>query len=106
MISLLDYFGLKLHFVKADAVPIHIYATRGVQSCIGLVTFKEGLFDKVVLKEREGYERLDQEDAKKMDLLILNHLDEVVKRWIDFYIFDRPIEEEIITDRIEDAPFS
>jgi hypothetical protein len=106
MITLFDYYGLKIHFIKTDCTPLHIYANRGKQSCIGHVTFKQGLFDKIEFKKREGFDGLDQDDANKMELLILNHLDEIVKRWIDFYIFKRPIEEEIITQRIEDAPFS
>lgn len=106
MISILDYFGLKLHFVKKDKIPVHIYATRGDQSCIAHVIFKGGLFERIELQKREGFDSLDNTDSNRMELLIMNHLDEVVKRWIDFYIFDRPIEEELVTQRIEDAPFS
>ncbi len=106
MITLFNYYNLKIHFVKKDTQPIHIYANRKEQSSWADVQFNKGRFDKVVVHEREGFPPLDETDINRMKLLIINNLDEIIKRWIDFYIFNREIEEEIITQRIEDAPFS
>jgi len=106
MITLFNYFDLKIHFLKKDERPLHVYANRGNKSCIGSIVFKEGLFERIEIHEREGYEALDELDVNRMKLLLINHLDEVIKRWIDYFIFDRPVKPEMITERIEDAHFS
>lgn len=106
MITIFNYFDLKIHFLKKDVRPLYIYANRDDKWSVGCVKFKNGLFDQIEIVGREGFDPLDELDINRMKLLIINNLDEVIKRWIDFYIFDRPIQSEMITDRIEDGHFS
>ena len=106
MITLFNYYNLRIHFVKIDCTPLHVYGNRGQKSSIAQIKFNKGLFDKIIVNEHSGFAPLDPQDLDKMQLLIMNNMDEIIKRWIDFYIFDRPIEEEMITSRIEDGHFS
>ena len=106
MIALFNYYDLKIFFAKKDQRPLHFYAKRGQQESLGIVEFDNGLFKRVNIEPVEGKESLDELDENRLKLLIINNLDEVVKRWINHFIFKKPIQEEIITQRIEDAPFS
>lgn len=106
MITLFNYYDLKIHFLKKDDKPLHVYANRGTKSCMGVIKFKDGLFDCIEIEECNGQDKLEDLDVNRMKLLIINNLDEVIKRWIDYFVFNRPIKPEMITERIEDAHFS
>jgi hypothetical protein len=106
MITLFNYYDLKIHFLIEDDTPLHVYANREDKSCMGVIKFKDGLFESIEIEECAGQEKLEELDVNRMKLLIVNNLDEVIKRWIDFYVFNRPIKPEMITERIEDAHFS
>ena len=85
---------------------MHIYGSRADHYSLAKIKFKNGLFDKITVEEREDFAPLDDIDINKMKLLIVNHLDEVLKRWIDYYLYNKEVREEIITKRIENSPFS
>lgn len=106
MIALFNYYDLKIYFKNTDFRPLHLYAQRGNRVSIGAVVFEKGLFKRIFILTEEGVEPLDEIDLNRLKLLIINNLDEVVKRWTNYYVFNKTIAEEIITQRIEDAPFS
>lgn len=85
---------------------MHIYGSRADHYSLAKVEFKNGLFDKISIEEREDFAPLDDIDTNKMKLLIVNHLNEVIKRWIDYYLYKKEVKEEIITQKIEDSHFS
>lgn len=105
MISLFDYYDLKIHFRKKDLEPLHVYGSRGDRYSVAKIIFENGLFERIDVSSVPDYEELDEIDTNKMRLLILNHLDEVIKRWIDFYLYKKDVEEEIITQKIEGDNF-
>ncbi len=111
MIQLFDYYNLKIYFRKIDKTPLHVYGgvyenNELLKESLLILKFENGLFQKMVKMEIASKVCLDEIDENRMRLIILNHLDAVVKRWIDYYIFDKPINQEIITSRIEDQLFS
>ncbi len=92
-------------------MPIHLYAKLDLPAGIILesmakIVFKNGLFERVDIFPVENKPGLDELDNNRVKLLIVNNLDDIIKRWIDHFIYNKPIIEEIITKRIEDAPFS
>lgn len=106
MINLFNYYDLKIHFRKKDKEPLHVYGRRGENYSRADILFSSGLFDKITIHELDGHTPLDEMDTNKMQLLILNNLDEVIKRWIDYYLYDKEVKEEIIQQKIEYSPFA
>lgn len=47
-----------------------------------------------------GKEPLDKQNVKKFKKLVETYRDDIVRKWIDFFVYNKTIESEIITKKI------
>lgn len=100
MIALYDYYGLEVFFKKDISLPISVYARRdNKESCIR-IEFKDGLVKSVAMDPEIN--ALDADDAETFMLLTEKNISEIVKSWLDAFIYNKEVSSEIIKINIRE----
>jgi len=95
-----EYYHLLLSFQPEDHEPVRIYAHFGDKANKVLISFERGVFRQAEIEAVDGHEPLDQEDRERFLLLIDMYLSDIVRAWIDYFVFHKPISREVIMRRI------
>jgi len=64
------------------------------------LVFENGKFSEVKLVNVQGKEPLDPQNLKKFKQLVEVYRDDNVRKWIDFFVYNKPIESERITKKL------
>jgi len=54
----------------------------------------------VRITEVTGKEPLDSQNLKKFKKLVETYRDNIVRKWLDFFVYNKPIESERITKKL------
>jgi hypothetical protein len=100
MPKLYEYFGLVILFYSNEHEPIHVHCKYQDQESKAEIIFENGKFQKIVIKEVPGKEPLDNNNLKKFKKLVELYRDDIVRKWIDFFIYNIEIPSEKITTKI------
>ena len=100
MPKLYEYLGLIILFYSHEHEPIHVHCKfQGKESKAELI-FENGKFVEVKINEVTGKEPLDSQNLKKFKKLVETYRDDIVRKWVDFFIYNKPIESERITKKL------
>lgn len=99
MVKLYDYFGLEIYFQEEDMFPLRVYASRNSEVGSLTIIFKDGLFEKISLEISQT--TLDDQDKLLFVKIVETNLSEVVKHWIDCYIYKKRVTAQILKNRVE-----
>ena len=76
MPKLYEYLGLIILFYSHEHEPIHVHC------------------------KFQGKEPLDSQNLKKFKKLVETYRDDIVRKWVDFFVYNKPIESERITKKL------
>lgn len=93
-----DYYGLEVYFKSTPELPIKIYARRDQSESAMSITFKNGLVDDIHFLNVE--KELDHEDREIFRLILEKNISEIIKAWLDIFLYNKPVEPEIIKSKI------
>lgn len=98
MVRIYDYYGLEVYFINKAELPIIVYARRNDAESAMSITFKNGLVDDIhfIPVEKE----LDPEDRELFHLLVEKNISEIIKAWLDVFLYKKSVEMEIIKSNI------
>lgn len=98
MVRIYDYYGLEVYFINKAELPIIVYARRNDAESAMSITFKNGLVDDIhfIPVEKE----LDPEDRELFHLLVEKNISEIIKAWLDVFLYKKSVELEIIKSNI------
>lgn len=99
MVRVYDYYGLEVYFKNKAELPITIYARRGDAESGMSITFRNGLVDDIHFIEVE--KELDNEDRELFRLLLEKNISEIIKAWLDVFLYKKTIEVEVIKSNIK-----
>jgi len=100
MPKLYDYFGLVFLFYSQEHEPIHIHGKfQGKESKAELI-YENGKFKEIIIKEVQGKEPLDIQNLKKFKKVIEVYRDDIVRKWIDFFVYNIEFAPEKITKKL------
>jgi len=100
MPKLYDYFGLVFLFYSQEHEPIHVHGKyQGKESKAELI-FVNGKFKEIVIKDVQGKEPLDIQNLKKFKKVIELYRDDIVRKWIDFFVYNIEFAPEKITKKL------
>ena len=100
MPKLYEYFGLVILFYSNEHEPIHVHCKYQDKESKAEILFENGKFKKINIKEVQGKDPLDNNSLKKFTKLVELYRDDIVRKWIDFFIYNIEINSEKITKRI------
>jgi hypothetical protein len=100
MPKLYEYFGLIFLFYSQEHEPIHVHGKYQDKESKAEIIFENGKFKEIVIKEVQGKEPLDVKNLKKFKKIVELYRDDIVRKWIDFFVYNIEISPEKITRRI------
>ena len=93
-----DYYGLIISFKKEASLPILLQAERGKRCSTYSIGFSDGLMDAP--KHLKGENELDTEDFTAFTTLIDNNSSEIIKLWLDIFLYGKDHEVEVIKTKL------
>lgn len=100
MPKLYEYFGLVILFYSQEHEPIHVHCKYQGKESKAEIIFFDGKFVKVRISSVIGKKPLDSQNLKKFKKLVEVYRDDIVRKWIDFFVYNKIIESEKITKKI------
>jgi len=94
-----DYYGLELFFGDETSLPIIVYARRGQYESRALIRFENGLLLPYELLSSKN--ELDKKDMESFIQLLEKNAGEIIKFWLDIFLYCKPFQTEIIKTKLE-----
>jgi len=100
MPKLYDYFGLVFLFYSQEHDPIHIHGKFQGKESKAEIIFENGKFKEVVIRDVAGKEPLDVQNMKKFKKVVELYRDDIIRKWIDFFVYNIEFAPEKITKKL------
>ncbi len=100
MPKLYEYFGLIFVFYSSEHEPIHIHGKYQGRESKAEIIFSNGKFVEIRIKDVSGKEPLDTQNLKKFRTIVELYRDDIVRKWIDFFVYNIEISPEKITKKL------
>jgi len=98
--KLYEYFGLTVLFYSNEHEPIHVHGKYQDRESKAEIIFENGKFVEIRIGEVAGKRPLDRRKLAKFKQLVELYRDDIVHKWIDFFIYNKPVPSEMITKKI------
>ncbi len=100
MPKLYEYFGLVILFYSREHEPIHVHCKYQEKESKAEIIYINGKFSEIIIKKVAGKEPLDSKNLKKFKKLVEYYRDDIIRKWVDFFIFNKEITSEKIAKKI------
>jgi hypothetical protein len=101
MPKLYEYFGLRVYFYANDHEPVHVHGFYQGRESKAEIMIVDGVITGIRLSTVEGMRPLTGKAISDFELLVSRRADEIVQKWIEFFVHHRPVRSEIITRRLK-----
>ena len=101
MPKLYEYFGLRVCFYANDHEPVHVHGFyQGRESKAELVIVN-GVVVKIRIVSVAGMKPLTGAARANFELLVSRRAEDIVEKWVEFFVHRRPVNVEIITRKLK-----
>ena len=100
MPKLYEYFGLIILFYSREHEPIHVHGKYQGKESKAEIIFENGKFVEIKVSNVKGKEPLDTQNLKRFKRLVETYRDDIVRKWVDFFVYNKVIETENITKKL------
>ena len=100
MPKLYEYYGLVILFYSHEHEPIHVHCKYQGKENKAEIIFEDGKFIEVRILEVKGKEALDSKNLKKFKKLVEIYRDDIIRKWVDFFVYNKTIETEKIVKKL------
>lgn len=100
MPKLYEYYGLIFLFYSNEHEPIHIHGKYQNLESKAEIIFENGKFREVRIGDVKGKDPLDPVNMKKFRKIVEVYRDDIIRKWIDFFVYNIEIKPEKITQKI------
>jgi hypothetical protein len=87
-------------FYSHEHDPIHIHGKYQDKESKAEIIFENGKFKEIIVKEVAGKEPLDTQNLKKFRTIVELYRDDIVHKWIVFFVYNIEIRPEKITKKL------
>lgn len=101
MPKLYEYFGLIILFYSREHEPIHVHCKYHGKESKAEIIFEDGIFVEIKVSKVKGKEPLDKQNLKRFKQLVETYRDDIVRKWVDFFVYNKVIETEKITKKLK-----
>jgi len=100
MPKLYEYFGLVVIFYANEHEPVHVHGKCQGRECRAELLLQEGQIDDIRFLPQRGRPMLTDNEMRYFKELVHTKADDIVKKWIDFFVLNKSITPETITKRL------
>jgi hypothetical protein len=101
MPKLYIYFGLVVYFYTNEHDPIHVHGEYQGHEAKAEIIIVEGRITKIVFTNVAGKPPLDRAKLRDFKKLVKVKADEIVQRWIDYFVRNIKHKPEMITRKLK-----
>jgi hypothetical protein len=101
MPKLYEYFGLIVMFYANEHEPMHVHGKcQGRESKAEIIVL-DGIVAEIRYSEVVGRASLEFREMQYFQELVSTRADDIVRKWIDFFVLHKSIKPERITGRLK-----
>src|ERR1017187_1946411 len=97
MPKLYEYFGLRIYFYANEHEPVHVHEFHQGRESKAELVIENGVIVGIRILPVAGMDPLKGKVLADFKLLISRRAEDIVRKWIDFFVHHRQIETEVIT---------
>ncbi|MFQ5675391.1 MAG: DUF4160 domain-containing protein [bacterium] len=101
MPKLFEYLGLIVLFFSNEHEPIHVHGKYHDQESKAELIIENGRVIDIRITRVKGKRPLEPNRLRDFKLVVEHYADEIVKKWIDYFVYHKKIKPEKITRRIK-----
>lgn len=100
MPKLYEYFGLVVLFYSNEHDPVHVHGLYQGRECRADFTIVDGKVVEVEFLSVKGRRPLEAAQLSDFRLLVNHYADDIVRKWIDYFVMHKSIQSERIDRRL------
>lgn len=101
MPKLYEYFGLIIMFYANEHEPVHVHGKfQGRESRAEIIVLN-GVVSEIRYSAVTGRAPLDTNEMRHFEEIVSARADDIIAKWIDFFVLHKPITPERITRRLK-----
>ena len=101
MPKLYEYFGLIVMFYSNEHEPVHVHGKFQGRESRAEIILINGAVDEIRYTSVVGRSPLESNEMRFFQELVTIKADEIVSKWIDFFVLHKSIKAERITRRLK-----
>lgn len=101
MPKLYEYFGLIVMFYSNEHEPVHVHGKFQGRESRAEIILINGLVQEIHYTNVSGRVPLETNELRFFQELVSVKADEIVSKWIDFFVLHKSIASERITRRLK-----
>lgn len=101
MPKIFEYLGILVFFYSNEHEPIHVHGKYNEFESKAEFYIVEGKIVEIKIKQIKGLKPLTGNKLNDFKDFLEKYADEIVKKWIDYFVFHKNIEFEKIQTRIK-----
>ena len=101
MPKLYQYFGIIVLFYSNEHEPVHVHGKCQGKELRAEIIIVEGEIVEIRYSSVFGRPPLEPQERKYFEEIVFVKADEIVKKWIDFFVFHKSISPETINRRLK-----
>lgn len=101
MPKLYEYFVLIVLFYSNENYPIHVHGKYQARECKAEFIIVEGKIVEIKILPIKGKAHLSLKETKKFETLVEHFKEDIVKKWIDFFVMNKEIKPVTINRKLD-----
>lgn len=101
MPKLYEYFGLIVMFYANEHEPVHVHGKFQGRESRAEIVLLNGVVTTINYSEVAGRLPLDTNEMRYFREIVAARADDIVAKWIDFFVLHKPVSPERITRRLK-----
>ena len=101
MPKLYEYFGLIVMFYANEHEPIHVHGKYQGRELRAEIIVVNGAITEIRYSNVAGRAPLENTERRNFEEVVVAKADEIITKWIDFFVLHKPVKSELITRRLK-----
>jgi hypothetical protein len=101
MPKLYEYFGIIIYFYSNEHEPIHVHGRHAGRESKAELIIENGRVVQIHVRDVHGKRPLEGQQLKDFQELVQFKAEEIVDRWIDFFVRNIRVKPVIIKRRLK-----
>jgi len=103
MPKLYEYFGLIVLFYSNEHEPIHVHGKYQDRESKAEIILVDGEIQEIRISPIRGRKSLEGRHLKDFETLVRHYADEIVTKWIDYFVYHKSLSPVRIQQEIKDV---
>jgi len=101
MPKLYEYFGLVIFFYANEHEPVHVHGNCQGREGRAELFIVDGVISEIRFGSAAGRPPLTSKEAVLFKEIVTARADDIVQKWIDFFVLNKTVHSERITRRLK-----